>query len=519
MTGGGTTSMPGRLARLPGARWIPVPLAILLAAVGWLVYGTLLGQSAAAGAQADAGLQLTVDQMTWMSNDMSGQGPVSASPADYGMDPGMMPGMQSTSDNRLHLQIDLKNIAPMVLDYSQDEFHVLGPGGQTWPAIQFDGSSTTNNGNLRPHYDVTLDMYFEVPTTQTDGLSIRWSRPSSSPVTATVNPCANAPHNIFDISAINIKMTLNAYGVNDPNSFMYVLNSNIAAVQAQEQAGTVSSGEQGDDAIQPLVLRAHEGDCVTVDLTNQTTFGLQAFDQSPIENAGDTCDPTPPACDGSLTQTKPENIGWNVDGLPGLSAATVSSGVGQNADDSAAPGQTVSYTVYMDPALGEGAHVFHSTGDTRQTEGHGLFGALIEEPTGSQWLDPHTLQPLQSGWDALIKMPTGPSFREFSLIFHEIGDEGYRQIMEKAGVPAPPTRARSRRPQGANSRSSIRSPPPTGRAARRSTTAANASSSANSPSRSTASPPTRRWTTARTRTATWAHRGRSCTWATPTRSA
>jgi manganese oxidase len=251
---------------------------------------------------------------------------------------------------------------------------------------------------------------------------------------STANPCATAPHDTFNISAINVKMILNRYGVNDPNSFMYVLNSNIPAVRAEEQSGQVSTG-LGNDPIQPLVLRAHEGDCVTVNLTNQTTFGLAAMDQPPVPTTdpADAC-ATPPACDGTLTHTAPENIAWNVDGLPGLTAADVSSAVGNNADNTAAPGQTQSYTVYMDPALGEGAHLFHSTGDTRQTQGHGLFGALVEEPQGSQWLDPQAMNPLASGWDAVIQMPSGPSFREFTLLFHEIGDEGYRQIMEKAAA-------------------------------------------------------------------------------------
>src|SRR5512146_1555544 len=254
-------------------------------------------------------------------------------------------------------------------------------------------------------------------------------------VTATANPCATAPHDTFNISAINVDMTLNKYGVHDPNSFMYVLNSNIAAVRAEEASGTVSSGLQGNDPIQPLVIRGHEGDCVTVNLTNATTFGVVAFDNTPPETQADVgnCDPGPP-CDGALVHTKPENIAWNADGLPGLSANDVSSGIGKNADNTAAPGKTVSYTVYLDPAVGEGAHVFHSTGDIRQLQGHGLFGALISEPPGSQWLDPHTNQPLQSGWDATIKMPSGPSFREFALIFDEVGDDGYRQIMTKPGV-------------------------------------------------------------------------------------
>jgi hypothetical protein len=263
-----------------------------------------------------------------------------------------------------------------------------------------------------------------------------------SAATTNANPCAFAPHDTFNISAINVDMPLNKFGIHDPNSFMYVLNSNISAVRAEEASQQVSSG-LGDDPIQPLVIRAHEGDCVTVNLTNATTFGVQAMDQPPAPDPADGCNngTNPPLnangdCDGSLTRTAPENIAWNADGLPAVGGADqVSSTVGNNPDNTAAPGKTVSYTVYMDPALGEGAHVFHSTGDNAQTQAHGLFGTIISEPAGSQWLDPyHNNAPLASGWDATIQMPSGPSFREFALLFHEIGDEGYRQIYEKAGT-------------------------------------------------------------------------------------
>src|SRR5262249_49699471 len=262
----------------------------------------------------------------------------------------------------------------------------------------------------------------------------------------STNPCTSAPHDTFNVSAINMSMILNRFGVNDPNAMMYVLNSNINAVRAEDAAGTVSSGLQGNDAIQPLVLRAHMGDCVTVNFTNATTFGLEPFDQPPSPQASEPCSPvtatnpdastrTVADCAGSLAHTAAQNLAWNVDGLPAVGNANqVSSAVGKNADNTAAPGKTVSYTVYMDPALGYGAHVFHSTGDYRQSQDHGLFGVLVSEPKDSQFLDPHTLQPENSGWDAVIQMPSGPSFREFNLIFHEVGDEGYRQIMEPSSA-------------------------------------------------------------------------------------
>jgi len=269
----------------------------------------------------------------------------------------------------------------------------------------------------------------------------------SSTSDPSADPCATAPRDTFSVSAININMILNRFGVHDPNAMMYVLDQNIPAVQAEEQSGQVSIG-LGTDPIQPLVIRAHEGDCVTVNFTNRTTFGLAAMDQPPAPDPVNGCNNgpppeaggLPPECDGSLAHTAPENLAWNVDGLPGETAADVSSTLGNNPAKPAAPGQTVSYTVYMDPAMGEGAHVFQSTGDNRQLSVHGLFGSLISEPVGSAWLDPTSLQPMQSGWDAVIQMPSGaaqPSFREFALLFHEVGDEGYRQIEETNGTELP----------------------------------------------------------------------------------
>jgi hypothetical protein len=185
-----------RAGKLPGIRWIPVPLALLAALVGWLVYGTVLGQSAAA--QADrihnlqaGGLQLAVQQMEWMSNDMSGQGPVTVSPevpadpADpsdstdpgFAMPPDMMPGMQSANDDRLQLEVTLKNITSSVQLYQMSDFRLVGQGGQSWPELSNAGQNTyVNQAYIEPNYSVTVDVYFDVPMTQAKGLSIEWSR-------------------------------------------------------------------------------------------------------------------------------------------------------------------------------------------------------------------------------------------------------------------------------------------------------------------------------------------------------
>jgi len=167
------------LAISPGLRWIPLPLAILAAVVGWLVFGSLLGQSQATVANQPGwvagGLELTVQQMGWMSNDMTGQGPL-ALPSGFPMDPGMMPGMQSVNDNRLQVEVDLRNITSRVQNYAKGDFRIVGRGGQSWPFVNIEGSNSVSEAPLRPGFDVTLDLYFDIPIKQSKGLSIEWAR-------------------------------------------------------------------------------------------------------------------------------------------------------------------------------------------------------------------------------------------------------------------------------------------------------------------------------------------------------
>src|SRR5262249_61681668 len=62
---------------MPGLRWVPVPLAILMAALGWLVFGAALGQHAVASAHAGleaGGLGLTGHQVVGMAGDMGNPG-------------------------------------------------------------------------------------------------------------------------------------------------------------------------------------------------------------------------------------------------------------------------------------------------------------------------------------------------------------------------------------------------------------------------------------------------------------
>ena len=153
---------------------------------------------------------------------------------------------------------------------------------------------------------------------------------------------------------------------------MYVLRDRVAAVRAQETSKKVSIGEHGNDAIQPLAIRANGGDCVTISFENQS-------------NKGD--------------------YGIHIDGVA-FSATSSGDAVGKNAPTNVAKGGTAEYTFFVPPGRqNEGAHYMHPGPGNRGAVSHGLWGALMAEPTGSHYLNPRTTAALKSGWEAISSVP------------------------------------------------------------------------------------------------------------------
>jgi hypothetical protein len=90
-----------------------------------------------------------------------------------------------------------------------------------------------------------------------------------------------APVRAYDITAMNIEITVNRFGDFYPG-YMYALTADVAGVRDEEAknraardsndptfaGGAISNGLQGD-LIQPLVIRANQGDCLRITLRNQ----------------------------------------------------------------------------------------------------------------------------------------------------------------------------------------------------------------------------------------------------------
>ncbi len=232
------------------------------------------------------------------------------------------------------------------------------------------------------------------------------------PVMTSGGKCpAGVPSKQYDVSMINVEITLNRWLDFYPG-YMYVLTQDLDKVRTEEaknkaarekegfDPGAVTTGLQGD-IIQPLVLRANQGDCVKMTLRNQ------------MEGE-----------DGSLFISASSMI----IGATGKPATTT------NPDSIVAPGKSQEFEWYIHPHMQEGVRQFHSYSHDRELTVLGLFGAFIVEPKGSKYLDPLGTGPApetKSGWQVMIDNGSGPDFREHVIFYHEIGDEAFRPLNKK----------------------------------------------------------------------------------------
>jgi hypothetical protein len=173
-----TRESPGSVH--PWLRWVPVPLAVLAAVIGMLVMGTFQGQVAAANAGRPGyqagGLALSVNTMLWMSNDMTGQGPLNKNHKGFSMASSMMPGIQSIGDDRLRAEVVLNNTTGDVQRYSVNDFSLAGTGSKTWPADSVGHEDMPSSAVIQPGFAVTIDLYFDVPAKYINHLTVEWSR-------------------------------------------------------------------------------------------------------------------------------------------------------------------------------------------------------------------------------------------------------------------------------------------------------------------------------------------------------
>jgi hypothetical protein len=178
---------------------------------------------------------------------------------------------------------------------------------------------------------------------------------------------ASAPVRQYDISAINVEISLNWWLNFSYPGYMYVLTEHIEKVRkAEAKHREAGRKEQPDpDAvmneppghwIQRLIMRGNPGDCVKISLRNQLEGG--------------------------------EEVSLHIDGANVVVPATGQPATTTNSDAIAGPGQSIDLEWYIHPSTQEGDRQFHSYSHERELTAAGLFGTFIVEPKGSASLDP-----------------------------------------------------------------------------------------------------------------------------------
>ncbi|MBA2176082.1 multicopper oxidase domain-containing protein [Halobacillus locisalis] len=186
----------------------------------------------------------------------------------------------------------------------------------------------------------------------------------------------------YHVVAIPIRIVVNTFGDYNPNGYMYVLKENESKVRELVRKNPFTPV----DLVQPLVIRANEGDEVEILFENKVHFNTGMHFQ---------------------------DVSYDVQEADGAA-------VGLNEDTTVAPGEKIVYRIIADQ---EGISYFSDLGNPSSSEegsnGNGLFGALFVQKRFSWWTDPVTGKTINSGVDADIHHPLLPSHREYAWIFHD----------------------------------------------------------------------------------------------------
>ncbi|MEA2640415.1 MAG: hypothetical protein QOF51_1809, partial [Chloroflexota bacterium] len=223
---------------------------------------------------------------------------------------------------------------------------------------------------------------------------------------------ASAPVKEFAVDAIDIRLP--QFGTRPAK--IYVLDGDLDA--------TLS----GDRPAEPLVLHVNIGDCILVDLNNQTS--------GPVSFHADM-----------LAADPADSAGVNA---------------GRNPQQTTAPGETHRSTLYASPEVGETTALVRDWGDVLNNPKAGLYGAIIVGPAGASYTDPATGADISTAasWHADVHSPSGASYRDFTLLLQDedqiIGTAQMPYAEQISGVVAMNYRAEPLAPRIARTRDRAR---------------------------------------------------------------
>lgn len=213
------------------------------------------------------------------------------------------------------------------------------------------------------------------------------------PVAAAQLPPPGAVVRKFEIAAIQKDLLYNFFGDHDPEGLLFV---------PLEQARDVLCGRKRPI---PLILRVNAGDWIEVTLHNlfdpNVPVRFHEYPSVPVDL---------PHVPGNRVSLNPQFLKYDPVASPGVN-------VGYNpVEQTAGPGECVRYLWHADREYG--TCLLTSFGDLRNHRHHGLFGAVIVEPSGAKYYD--NVCPVEENHkeETVIIAPGVETFREFVLFAH-----------------------------------------------------------------------------------------------------
>ncbi len=200
---------------------------------------------------------------------------------------------------------------------------------------------------------------------------------------------------VFEIAVVQANVIYNRYGWHDPQGRFFVLKEDIEAAGSLE--AYLAKIDSGEIQPEPLVIRANAGDCIEIRMTNLLPEFLEAS--------------------AFQLKTLTDIIGQHIHLLKFDTIVSDGAANGYSNIAGARQFETLIERFFANEELN--TVFFHDHLFANSHQQHGLFGALIIEPTGSSYLNPQTGEPLKKGTQAVIRTGTGEMFREFALFVHD----------------------------------------------------------------------------------------------------
>jgi FtsP/CotA-like multicopper oxidase with cupredoxin domain len=190
-----------------------------------------------------------------------------------------------------------------------------------------------------------------------------------APSTAVCPP--KTPEKRYAVSAIDIDLPV----LGRDTGKIYVLDGDKAAV------------ESGERPPEPLVLHVNVGDCIKIELSNET--------DGPVSFHAD------------MLSYDPKDSG-------GIEA-------GRMPPQAVLSGDSRTYTFFASPEVGETVALVRDWGDVTENPGLGLFGAIVVGPEGAAYRDVYTNEDasLASRWQVNVFPGEGEAYRDYALFMQD----------------------------------------------------------------------------------------------------